>query len=281
MKPIDRLRKTIEKQSEWDTNIATRHLTRSTIAECRVFDIDEFYYPLARETMLAYKELKGITFDEEFTTDRYRGDELLTYALLKDYTGLKRNKRIIRDEFVKFCGLLDIQSDMANSAYGIEEWKSIRENSSFVSKNIATFKTYVISPALISLTEEVIDTAKNIDFSRYLTKREYEDWHELSLEEVTVFDIDFDKYTLSVEVYSAYEGISGMSHNNYYDHPLRDKILEDIPFLRDSYSPEHFCWFATFFGLDEKEAYAFYGKQEWWQTRRGISYYLAPVKLDI
>ena len=104
------------------------------------------------------------------------------------------------------------------------------------------------------------------------------DWWQLSDAEQEVFGLELSQMGLLVTVYDAYEGVVGISHNDFYAHKeLCAGVRAALPWLTtDTGSENEFRKFADLFAIAQDKAHCIYHKISLWQYRQGLVSFQVP-----
>lgn len=106
-----------------------------------------------------------------------------------------------------------------------------------------------------------------------------DDWWQLSEAEQQVFGLDLSEMSLLITVYDAYEGVIGVSHNDFHANAdLCARLRVALPWLsKYSGSEQEFRKFADLFGVAQDKAHCIYQKIALWQYRQGLLTFQVPT----
>lgn len=94
------------------------------------------------------------------------------------------------------------------------------------------------------------------------------DWWQLDEAEDHVFGLELAAMPLLVEVWSLFEAIADVAHNDFWGTPLCDAAMRALPFIK----PRHLeleAWvrFAGMLCIPSRAAFAWYWKHHFWDER--------------
>ena len=142
----------------------------------------------------------------------------------------------------------------------------------YIEKRISdTSKKSAVRRLQERLQKEVADK----DYDRYSGG----DWWQLSYEEEEVFQIKLEIMPLLVAVFSAYEAVVDIAHNDFHrDQELCEAVRTELGLTKGESSLKEFQDFAKKFEIFNRESTAFYYKNEAWLHRTGHLDYTDEIK---
>lgn len=95
------------------------------------------------------------------------------------------------------------------------------------------------------------------------------DWFQLTKEEMFVFNLKTRDMPLLVTIFALYMDAKNIAHGDYHDTEIARFLQNTLDYLPDNKTSSYkeFIKFAEIFGVEERKAYAYFYKYDFWEER--------------